>query len=338
MITVRELVAVGPHSAEIFADGRLHSYRDLLPETDYEFKGVTLRTLASVGDARSLIVTMNDVHFGEVECGRVGNDSTFVMTVGPGDRPYPDVMNESVIADAAALGPDAVIVRGDLTSEGTFEQYETFKSFYCTAFSDRITYVRGNHDAFHGNSFADWPVQIVRTNGVAIVLLDTARLHRADGFVSRDQCDAVAEFAAQCSDPVIVMGHHPLFIEGVDRIGRFDGVSPQESNALIEVMAAAGNVVAYSAGHTHRCRRRELSGVAIIEIACTKDYPGAWAEYQVGSTGIAQIVHRASSPGAIAWAERTRQMFDGFYGRYAMGELSDRCFVLTAPSLFAHRD
>jgi hypothetical protein len=29
----------------------------------------------------------------------------------------------------------------------------------------------------------------------------------------------------------------------------------------------------------------------------------------------------------VAWAERTRGMFDGYYGTYAMGEITDRCFV-----------
>ncbi len=329
MITVGELVAVGPHSAELFVDGAVRTYADLTPATAYEFEGVPFQTLSDIGELRSRLVTMNDVHFGEVECGRIGIDTTHVLTVARGERPYPEVMNESVIADALAIEPDAVIVKGDLTSEGSFEEFETFKSFYLDAFSDRLTYVRGNHDSFNGNAFADWPVQVVRTAGLGVVLLDTARLHRPDGFVSAEQCDAVTQFAATCADPVIVMGHHPLFVEGVDRLDHFDGVSPRESAALIASMAGADNVLAYSAGHTHRCRRRDISGVAIIEVACTKDFPGAWAEYQVGSEAVAQIVHRASSPAAIAWAERTRQMFDGFYGTFAMGKLRDRCFVLS---------
>lgn len=329
MITVRELVAVGPHSAELFVDGHVKSYNDLAAGTNYEFDGIALRTLDSIGELRSCLVTMNDVHFGENECGRIGDDTTHVLTVGPNERPYPEVMNESVIADAAAINPDAVIVKGDLTSDGTFDQYETFRSFYEGAFTTRLTHVRGNHDSFNGNSFADWPIQIVQTVGLSVVLLDTARLHRPDGFISAEQCDAVAQFAAASSDPVMVMGHHPLFVDGVDRLNHFDGVSPSESAALIEVMATAPNVLAYSAGHTHRCRRRDVSGVAIIEVACTKDFPGAWAQYQVGTMAVAQIVHRASSPAAIEWAERTRTMFDGFYGTFAMGELSDRCFVLS---------
>jgi 3',5'-cyclic AMP phosphodiesterase CpdA len=328
MITVRELVAVGPHSAELFVDGRVVRYGDLEAATSYHFDGVDLVTLESIGESRSLVVTMNDVHFGEIECGKFGADVSHVLRVGDNERPYPEVMNESVIADALSYEPDAVVVRGDLTSFGTLEEYEVFLSYYVSAFAERLTYVRGNHDSYPGNVYADWPVQIVRTNGLAVVLLDTSRLHESSGFVSAEQCAAVSEFSANSSDPVIVMGHHPLFVPGVDRVDHFDGVRPEDSAVLISHMSRANNVLAYSAGHTHRCRRRDVEGVAIIEVACTKDFPGAWAEYQVGSTGVAQIVHRASGAQAISWAERTRTMFDGYYGTYALGELSDRCFVL----------
>ncbi len=328
MITVRELVAVGPEYAELFVDGVVRRYEKLLPSTNYEFDGVALRTLDSVGDLLSRVVTMNDVHFGEIECGKIGNDATHALRVGHAERAYPEVMNESVIADALATKPDAVIVKGDLTSFGTLEEYATFRSFYVGAFGDLLTYVRGNHDSYPGNVYADWPVQLVHTPGVAVLVLDTARLHETGGFVSADQCAAVKELAEASSDPVLVMGHHPLFVPGVDRLAHFDGVVPEDSAALIKVMAKADNVLAYSAGHTHRCRRRDVDGVAIIEVACTKDFPGAWAEYLIGTRGIAQVVHRASGAAAIAWAERTRTMFDGYYGTYALGELSDRCFVL----------
>ena len=126
----------------------------------------------------------------------------------------------------------------------------------------------------------------------------------------------------------IVMGHHPLFVEGVDRLKHYDGVNLADSHRLIEAMSAWSNVVACSAGHTYRCRQIIVNGISIGEVACVKDFPGAWAEYIVGSRGIAQIVHRASSPDAIEWAEKTRTMFNGYYGTFAMGKLLDRCFVL----------
>ena len=69
-------------------------------------------------------------------------------------------------------------------------------------------------------------------------------------------------------------------------------------------------------------------GVPWVEVACVKDYPGAWAEYRVHERGVLQIVHRISTPEALAWTEQTRGMFHGLYASYAFGELSDRCFVI----------
>ena len=67
--------------------------------------------------------------------------------------------------------------------------------------------------------------------------------------------------------------------------------------------------------------------VPIVEIACVKDYPGAWAEYRVHDGGYTQLVRRISTPDAMAWTERTRQMFAGLYRDYALGAQNDRCFT-----------
>jgi len=325
---VSEIVAVGPDRAELFTDNRVVRLNSLDPDTDHVSHGVGFRTLSDIGDIRSNVVTMNDVHFGEVECGKIEGVREAAFVVAPGERPYPDVMNEAVIADALAAAPDAVIVKGDLTSFGTIAEYEKFKSVYEPAFAERLTFVRGNHDSYPGERFADWPVQIVDVAGLRVVLIDTSRTAMSSGAISGDQLSAVGEAARATTETVIVMGHHPLYVPGRDRELRFDGVSVEDSTALLGVLAGLENVVAYSAGHTHRCRKVDLGGLAIIEVACVKDFPGAWAEHLVGESAIAHMVHRASSPAAVAWAEKTRLMFDGYYGTYAMGQLEDRCFVL----------
>jgi 3',5'-cyclic AMP phosphodiesterase CpdA len=328
MAVVRELMAVGPTSAELFVDGEVRRHEGLAPDSDLVIDGVALRTLADVGALLARVVTVNDVHFGEVECGKFDGVASAVFAVGPHERPYPEVMSEAVIADVLAVAPDAVLVKGDLTSFGTLEEYQRFLDFYPSAFGDRLTWVRGNHDSYPGGTYADWPVQVVDVPGLRVVLLDTSRRFEPSGFVGADQVAAVEEAARTAPDTVIVMGHHPLYVPGTDHDRHFDGVRAPDTLELVTAMARHDNVVAYTAGHSHRCRRHELSGVAVVEVACVKDFPGAWAEYLVGTRGVAQVVHRASAPAAVAWAERTRGMFDGYYGAYALGELADRCFVL----------
>jgi hypothetical protein len=73
------------------------------------------------------------------------------------------------------------------------------------------------------------------------------------------------------------------------------------------------------------------SGVPSIEIGCTKDFPGTWAEYRVYEDGIMQVVHRMSTPEALAWSESCRGLYSDFgvdYATYALGELADRCFTI----------
>ena len=60
-----------------------------------------------------------------------------------------------------------------------------------------------------------------------------------------------------------------------------------------------------------------------------KDYPGAWAEYQIFEGGYVQLTRRIAAPDALAWTEQTRGMFAGLYRDYALGLLGDRCFTQT---------
>jgi hypothetical protein len=47
--------------------------------------------------------------------------------------------------------------------------------------------------------------------------------------------------------------------------------------------------------------------------------------------GILQVVHRMSSPEALAWSERCRFLYADFgvdYQSYALGSLDDRCLSI----------
>ena len=56
-----------------------------------------------------------------------------------------------------------------------------------------------------------------------------------------------------------------------------------------------------------------------------------WAEYRIYEGAVMQVVHRISSPEALAWTDRTRSMFGGLYPSYSFGSLEDRCFYVTGP-------
>ena len=133
-----------------------HRHTGLEPDTPYALDGHELRTLARPpGERLATVCTVNDVHFGEVECGILnGVDDDPIYTTAPGDEPYPDLMNRCAVDDIRAVDPDAVVVKGDLTSMGTRAEYQAFLNAYGPAFGDRLLHVRGNHDAYHGEDFA----------------------------------------------------------------------------------------------------------------------------------------------------------------------------------------
>ncbi|MCZ7627980.1 MAG: metallophosphoesterase [Microthrixaceae bacterium] len=67
-------------------------------------------------------------------------------------------MNRGAVGDIASWDPDLVVVKGDLTSNGTRSEYEWFRSVYEPAFGDRLMAVRGNHESYHHLAVADAPL------------------------------------------------------------------------------------------------------------------------------------------------------------------------------------
>jgi Icc protein len=334
-----ELTTVADDFAVVHDGMDVHRYDDLEPDHLYDLDGFSFRTLARPdGERLATFATVNDVHFGEVECGIIdGLEMGPTFSSKPGEEPYPEIMNGGAIAEIAAIDPDAVVVKGDLTSEGTVEEFDRFRSFYEPAFGDRLHVVRGNHDAYHGGTFASDAPLLVELPGVALAVLDTAIPHSANGGISTETVAWLTDLATgRPDDPILVFGHHHAWNPAsASRPDDYFGINPDDSERLIDLFEAHRNLRGYFAGHTHRNRVRRFAatdGVPWAEIACVKDFPGAWAEYRVFETGVLQIHHRISTPEAMAWTEQTRGMFGGQYFDYAFGGLADRCFVIDTAS------
>jgi predicted phosphodiesterase len=323
----------------VLHDGvNVHRHNGLTPESTYRFDGHDVRTLPRPGELLSTFCTVNDVHFGEIECGILdGLEGGPVYRSAPGDEPYPALMNRCAIADMAATAPEVVVVKGDLTAGGTRDEYQDFLDAYMPAFGTRLMHVRGNHDAYYGEDFAtDAP--IARTlPGVTVAMIDTSIPHLASGGVSAETLDWLDTLAAEADRPVLVFGHHhPWNPDSADRPEGYFGISPDDSERLVELIARRPRICGYFAGHTHRNRVRRFratGGVPYVEVACVKDFPGAWAEYRVFEGGILQVFRRISAPEALAWSEKTRDMYSGLYDAYAFGQLDDRCFLIEPRAL-----
>ncbi len=315
----------------------------LEPDGEVEVPGFgPVRTLTRPpGERLATVCTVNDVHFGEQECGRIDAMPELgpVLSVGPGEAPYPEVMSRAAcaaIAEAAERSgtPWAVVAKGDLTSTGSQEEHEAFLRCYGAAFGDRLSAVRGNHDAAAGLDFAAGP-RAVELPGIVVAILDTVIPGSHSGWVDDDQLawlDEVARLAAVDDRVVLVLGHHqPWDPASRTRPDGYFGIHPDASERLVEVVARRPAIVATAAGHTHRNRVRRFpatGGVPHAEVASTKDFPGSWAEYRVHEGGVLQVHHRLVAPEALAWSEQCRAMVAGLYPAYASGSLDDRCLAI----------
>jgi predicted phosphodiesterase len=329
-----ELTSVSDDGAVLHDGEKVLTYDGLEPGTEYDFDGVAFRTLPRPGGARlATVTTVNDVHFGETECGVLeGFDVGPILTAEPGEAPYPETMNRGAIEEMQDVEPDAVVVKGDLTTHGTHDEYERFLSFYGGAFGHRLHHVRGNHDGYHGADFAsDAPFE-VELPGVTLAVLDTVVPRSATGQVSTDQLEWLDELGGHADRPVLVFGHHHPWAPGSNqRPETYFGINCDDSEKLVDVFARRPRLVGYFAGHTHRNRVRRFAATGErpwVEVGCVKDFPGSWAEYRVFEGGVLQVHRRISTPDALRWSERCRAMFAGAYASYAFGALDDRCFVV----------
>ncbi len=310
---------------------RVHA--GLTPDTHHDLDGFSFTTLPAPGERLATFATVNDVHFGETQCGVIeGVELGPIFSTEPGDDPYPEVMNRGAVGDIAAIDPDAVVVKGDLTNRGSREEYQDFLDCYGGAFGDRLHHVRGNHDGYHGETFASDAPFAVELAGLTLAVLDTTIPLDTPGRVTAEQLEWLADLASDATQPVMVFGHHHVWDPGsAVRPDTYFGINPDDSERLVDVVAAHPRIVAYSAGHTHRNRVRRFPATGDTpwaEVACVKDFPGTWAEYRVFEGGVLAIHRRISSPEALAWSEKTRDMYGGTYFEYAFGALADRCYAI----------
>jgi 3',5'-cyclic-AMP phosphodiesterase len=294
----------------------------LLPETVTTLDAPPGRLLAT-------FATVNDVHFGETECGKLGTSEELgpVFSVGPGEEPYPETMNRGAVDAIEQLDPDAVVVKGDLTNLGTEDEYEAFLRAY-SRLGPRMHHFRGNHDAMLTETIAATGPFAVELSGVTLTVIDTVIPGTDRGRIPGAQLAWLDELAAASVAPVLVFGHHhPWDPDAKQRSQTYFGINPDDSDALCALISRREAIAGYFAGHTHRTRLRrfpQARNVPIVEIACVKDYPGAWAEYRIHEGAYLQLTRRIEAPDAMAWTEKTRGMFAGLYRDYALGHLTDR--------------
>ncbi len=325
-----ELTTVTDTEAVLHDGLRVVRVDGLRPDREQTVEGVTFRTLPRPPGARlATVATLSDVHIGETECGRYeGVNLGPPLRAEPGEPPYPETMARAAAEEITARHPDAVVAKGDLTAWGTADELAAFLSIFEPPFGDRLHWTYGNHDVSSRSELGPRPdTELVTVPGARVALLDTSAPAEVGGRISPEQLEWLDALGSDDATPVLVFGHHPVY----DHASFTAGIDPEDSDRLVEVFARRPALAGYFAGHTHRNLVRRLPATGDLpwaEVGATKDYPGVWAEYRIHEGGIMQVVHRISSPEALSWTDRTREMFGGLYPSYSFGSLADRCFLL----------
>ena len=324
-----ELTTVTDTEAVLHDGLRVLRAEGLKPGREHTIEGVTFRTLPRPGGERlATVATVSDLHIGETECGRYeGVNLGPPLRSEPDEPPYPETLARAAAHEIEAADPDALVAKGDLTSWGAADELATFLEIFEKPFGDRLHWTHGNHDTSSRSEIDPCPpTELIELPGARVALLNTARPAEVGGRLSEEQLAWLDEVGAGSDTPVIVFGHHPLF----DHASFTAGIDEEDSARLVEVFARRPTLAGYFGGHTHRnlVRRMPATGdIPWAEVGATKDYPGVWAEYRIHEGGVMQVVHRISSPEALTWTDRTREMFGGLYPSYSFGTLADRCFL-----------
>ena len=163
--------------------------------------------------------------------------------------------------------PDAVLVSGDLSDNGTDAEYELVHELLAPLQAP-LYVLAGNHDDrdalrrhFGVPGVAGALVQYsVELGAMRLVVLDTARPGEDPGALRAESLAWLdAELAAAPGVPTLVAMHHPPFATGV-RLWDKLGLAAADRRALAEVIERHRQVRRLVSGHVHRMITGDVAG------------------------------------------------------------------------------
>jgi 3',5'-cyclic-AMP phosphodiesterase len=286
------------------------------------------------GRLLSRFATLNDIHIGDRRFGGLNNIED-VWPLPPGWDTYSVRCARAAMTEAVAWGAEAVIIKGDLTSEGAPLEFREVARLLA-GWPVPIEVTLGNHE-FHDRDID--PRVLLAEHGIEVPAepwsrdLPGIRLvfglspvpGRRYGAIDAEQCAQLAALTRQAPGAAFVaLHHHPQ--RWRMPIQYPPGIPGPQANALLDALARANPATLVGSGHTHRHRRHRHGPVVVVETGSTKDYPGTWAGYAVHEGGIRQVIRRIAAPEVISWTEGTFWALGGMWGLWSPGTLAQRCF------------
>ncbi len=293
------------------------------------------------------IALCNDLHMGETTAGLNGSipELTGIQQV-PGLPPYPEVMLESLVEDADALGAQLPAgCRRHLRRGRPARPQPGGTAAHAGSGGYRSDYfvTRGNHDRAHtGDAYAQLPGRTVAgqrllprpllpgrrahllhaatSQGLRVLGIDTYDKPGNGGDAGALSPDQLAWFRAQLAErprpPDDGVRPPPARRRGltVPDHGEQHARSPPRRPPSCRTTPRMPGMFLHHAGHTHR-NNRTISPLApkvtLQEIAAGKEYPGGFSLLRLHTGGFALNFYKSRSDQARAWSERSRQEIFG---------------------------
>ena len=360
---------------------------DLRPGTEYRFEAssegmtpvpvanlyeapfdtVTTMSAPAGGLAGTMVVT-NDVHIGEGQDGIIVGNFPPPAVQSLGQRPYAEIMLESVIAGAHAADASQLYINGDVTAEARPTEVATAKRILDT-FNGKWRVTRGNHDRPHdatgdadyasapmyrgpdagvpGTDYRDSFGKVFEPRqeawvqdgpgDVRVLGIDSSHRDESGGVINESQFKQIEGILQDDPErPTVVMLHHPMTRDAKwTNIGG-PTITLKDANAqrLQAVFAAAPGVKLVLSGHTHRVRRNTPDEAAgpnppvFLETASAKNWPTGAMHLRVFGDQILVNFRHAVSAEALAWAQKTRWAMFGLQSAYSLGHHTSRNLVV----------
>jgi len=276
----------------------------------------------------------NDLHIGAREFGTLRP-----LREADHADPHPVRCARAAVAEAAAWGATAFVVKGDLTQAGRPNEWAAVADLLAAP-GLPVLAIEGNHEtklasvdgraimAARGLRLVVRP-GVLDLPGIRVVGVPTARWHGNPGWISREAIGESASLIHDAPAAFVALHHYPQRF-------RFPtlyptGIPGNVAHRALDAWADANPATLVVAGHSHRHRRHDYRTLVLAESGSTKDFPGSWTGYTVYEGGIMQTTRRVLDPAAIAWTEQGRHVLGGVWGWWAPGLRSHRCYTHPGP-------
>lgn len=330
--------AGGPGSISI--DGlRPGSDHQLTVTTSSGQRRIGARTLdAPPGRLLTRIATVSDLHIGARRWG-------FLKTMVEDDT-YPELhpirCARAAITDAIAWGAELLVIKGDAAHHRHPDNFHALGHLLDEFPDVPMLLIPGNHDVDFSHSKVELPGSVgarglaytrgathVDLEGIRVLVGDTTIDGKGEGTIN-GVGELLLGSVRDADRPVLMAVHHHFEQHPISTYWP-PGIAKNEAVPFLDQLAATGDDVVVTSGHSHRNRTRvhRANGtpLTITEVASTRDWPGVWAGYAIHEGGIRQVVRKASAPDAVEWHEYSRGALFGAWDFWSPGPLTHRCFT-----------